>query len=159
MTIPQGPNQRWSLNFVSDAFVDGRRFRILSIVDDFNRECLALVADASLPGMRVVRELERKPIFEKCESTRLKRCSARLTPSGLRCIRAALRWSGGGAPDILSGTLKAPGQIEMWSLGAHPQNARQDRQRSLVLRPTSKYCDWHIPDPISQSTDHRSPAC
>ena len=58
LTIPQRPNQRWSLDFLSDAFVDGRRFRILSVVDDFTRECLALVADTSLPGLRVVRELE-----------------------------------------------------------------------------------------------------
>jgi putative transposase len=58
MAIPQGPNQRWSLDFVSDALVDGRRFRILAIVDDFSRECLALIADTSLPGLRVVRELE-----------------------------------------------------------------------------------------------------
>jgi putative transposase len=58
MTIPQGPNQRWSLDFLSDAFADGRRFRILAIVDDFTRECLALIADTSLPGVRVVRELE-----------------------------------------------------------------------------------------------------
>src|SRR5579872_705814 len=55
---PQGPNQRWSLDFLSDAFVDGRRFRILAVVDDFTRECLALVADTSLPGPRVARELE-----------------------------------------------------------------------------------------------------
>ena len=58
LTIPSGPNQRWSLDFLSDAFVDGRRFRILAVVDDFTRECLALVADTSLPGLRVVRELE-----------------------------------------------------------------------------------------------------
>lgn len=58
LTIPQGPNQRWSLDFLPDAFVDGRRFRILAVVDDFTRECLALVADTSLPGLRVVRELE-----------------------------------------------------------------------------------------------------
>ena len=58
MANPQGPNQRWSLDFVSDAFTDGRRFRILSVVDEFTRECLALVADTSLPGRRVVRELE-----------------------------------------------------------------------------------------------------
>ncbi len=37
MTLPQGPNQRWSLDFLSDAFADGRRFRILAIVDDFTR--------------------------------------------------------------------------------------------------------------------------
>src|SRR5438093_7006263 len=58
ITIPQGPNQRWSLDFASDALSDGRRFRILAIVDDFTRECLALIADTSLPGLRVVRELD-----------------------------------------------------------------------------------------------------
>jgi len=58
MALPQGANQRWSLDFAADAFSDGRRFRILAIVDDFTRECLALVADTSLPGLRVVRELD-----------------------------------------------------------------------------------------------------
>ena len=58
LTIPQVANQRWSLDFLSDAFADGRRFRILAVVDDFTRECLALVADTSLPGLRVVRELD-----------------------------------------------------------------------------------------------------
>src|SRR5438477_934550 len=58
MAIPQDPNQRWSLDFLSDTLADGRRFRILAVVDDFTRECLALVADTSLPGLRVVRELE-----------------------------------------------------------------------------------------------------
>ena len=58
LALPQGRNQRWSLDFLSDAFCDGRRFRILAMVDDFTRECLALVADTSLPGLRVVRELD-----------------------------------------------------------------------------------------------------
>src|SRR6185436_12358101 len=58
LAIPQGPNQRWSLDFLSDAFAEGRRFRILAVVDDFTRECLALIADTSLPGLRVVRELD-----------------------------------------------------------------------------------------------------
>lgn len=58
MTLPQGPNQRWSLDFLSDAMTDGRRFRILAVVDDFTRECLVLAADTSLPGLRVVRELD-----------------------------------------------------------------------------------------------------
>ena len=57
-TVPQGKNQRWSLDFVSDALADGRRFRVLAIVDDFTRECLALVADTSLSGHRVARELD-----------------------------------------------------------------------------------------------------
>ena len=59
MTIPQGPNQRWSLDFASDVLSDGRRFRILVVVDDFSRECLALVVDNSLSGRRVARELDR----------------------------------------------------------------------------------------------------
>jgi putative transposase len=58
MALPQGPNQRWSLDFLSDAMTDGRRFRVLAIVDDFTRECLVLVADTSLPGLRVARELD-----------------------------------------------------------------------------------------------------
>jgi putative transposase len=55
MVLPQGSNQRWSL----DILADGRRFRVLVVVDDFTRECLALVADTSLSGVRVARELER----------------------------------------------------------------------------------------------------
>jgi putative transposase len=59
MTIPQGSNQRWSLDFVSDSLVDGRRFRILCVIDDFSRECLATVVDNSISGVRVGRELDR----------------------------------------------------------------------------------------------------
>jgi len=59
LVLPDGPNQRWSLDFVSDAFTDGRRFRILTVVDDYTRENLALVADTSLSGLRVTRELDR----------------------------------------------------------------------------------------------------
>jgi len=58
MVLPDRPNARWSLDFVSDAFTDGRRFRTLAIVDDYTRECLALVADTSLSGLRVARELD-----------------------------------------------------------------------------------------------------
>ena len=58
MTLPQGPNQRWSLDFVSDTLVCSRRIRILAIVDDLTRENLALVVDTSLSGARVARELD-----------------------------------------------------------------------------------------------------
>jgi putative transposase len=64
MLMPDGPNTRWSLDFVSDAFTDGRRFRVLAVVDDFTRECLALVADTSLSGVRVARELDA--IIARC---------------------------------------------------------------------------------------------
>ncbi len=59
MALPHGPNQRWSLDFVSDALASARRFRVLAVVDDFTRECLGLVVDTSLSGLRVGRELDR----------------------------------------------------------------------------------------------------
>ena len=59
MVVPQSPNDRWSIDFVSDQFVDRRRLRILAAVDDCTRECLALVADTSISGLRVARELDR----------------------------------------------------------------------------------------------------
>ncbi len=51
------PNARWSLDFVSDQFAGGRRFRILNIVDDVTKECLGAIADTSISGRRVAREL------------------------------------------------------------------------------------------------------
>ncbi|MEM1152402.1 MAG: IS3 family transposase, partial [Pseudomonadota bacterium] len=57
MLVPERPYERWSLDYVSDAFTDGRRFRVLAVVDDFSHECLALVADTSISGHRVTREL------------------------------------------------------------------------------------------------------
>ena len=56
LPIPAGPSQRWSLDFLSDVF--GRRFRILAVIDDFTRECLGLIADTSISGLRVARELD-----------------------------------------------------------------------------------------------------
>ena len=58
METPVAANQRWSLDFVSDQMTDGRRFRILAVVDDCTRECLALVPDTSIGGRRVARELD-----------------------------------------------------------------------------------------------------
>jgi putative transposase len=59
MTIPQLPNERWSIDFAADQFIDGRRLRVLVVVDDCTRECLALIADTSISGIRVARELDR----------------------------------------------------------------------------------------------------
>jgi putative transposase len=55
--IEARPNARWSLDFVHDQFACGRRFRILNIVDDVTRECLAAIPDTSISGRRVAREL------------------------------------------------------------------------------------------------------
>lgn len=53
------PNMRWSMDFLSDTFGASRRFRIWALVDDFSRECPALVVDTSISGRRVARELDR----------------------------------------------------------------------------------------------------
>lgn len=58
MPVPLTLNDRWSLDFISDQFVCGRRFRILAVFDDCTRECLAAIADTSLSGRRVARELD-----------------------------------------------------------------------------------------------------
>ena len=57
-------NDRWSLDFASDQLTDGRRFCVLTIIDDCTRVCLALIADTSLSGLRIARELDR--IIESC---------------------------------------------------------------------------------------------
>jgi putative transposase len=51
------PNARWSLDFVSDQFAGGRRFRVLKVVDDVTKKCLEAIADTSISGRRVAREL------------------------------------------------------------------------------------------------------
>ena len=56
---PEGVNQRWSMDFVSDSLANGRRFRTLNIVDDFSRECVAIEVDTSLTGGRVARVLDK----------------------------------------------------------------------------------------------------
>jgi len=58
MATSQGPNQRWNLDFMPHTLVEGRRFRILCVIDDYSRECLAVVVDNSLSGLRVARELD-----------------------------------------------------------------------------------------------------
>ena len=52
-------NQRWAMDFVSDTLAHGRTFRVLTIIDEHTRECLAMEADTSLPGLRVIRVLQR----------------------------------------------------------------------------------------------------
>ena len=59
MALPDRPNQRWSMDFTRDTLANGRAFRTLNIVDDYTRECPAIEVDHSLPGLRVVRVLDR----------------------------------------------------------------------------------------------------
>lgn len=55
---PDAINQVWSIDFMSDSLWDGRKFRVLNVIDDYNREMLAMEADLSLPALRVIRVLE-----------------------------------------------------------------------------------------------------
>jgi len=90
MTVPTAPNERWSLDFVSDQLTDGRRFRILTVVDDCTRKCLALVANTSLSGVRVARELDQLLIAaasEVCVSVPLLRPAT----SAVKLARSASR--------------------------------------------------------------------
>ena len=59
LTGATAPNQTWSIDFMSDSLVDGRKFRLLNVIDDFNRESLAIEVDTSLPSLRVIRVLEQ----------------------------------------------------------------------------------------------------
>lgn len=59
MPSAQRPNEHWSMDFVSDSIVTGRRFRALTVVDNYSRECPVIEVDTSLGGARVVSVLER----------------------------------------------------------------------------------------------------
>jgi putative transposase len=59
LIVPDALNQSWSINFMSDSLVDGRRFRLLNIIDEYNRESVWIEVDTSLPSLRVIRVLKR----------------------------------------------------------------------------------------------------
>ena len=74
LTIPESINQVWSMDFMHDQLEDGRCFRVLNIIDDFNREALDMEIDLSLPAGRVIRTLNRiiewrgKPSVIRCDN-------------------------------------------------------------------------------------------
>ncbi len=59
LATPEALNQSWSIDFMHDALTCGRRFRTFNVVDDFNREALAIEIDLNIPAQRVVRVLNR----------------------------------------------------------------------------------------------------
>ncbi len=59
LAVPDGPNMTWSMDFMSDQLADGRSFRTLNVLDDFNREGLGIEVAISIPALRVIRTLER----------------------------------------------------------------------------------------------------
>jgi putative transposase len=59
LVLPIGPNITWSMDFMHDTLINGRKIRTLNIIDDFNREVLQIAIDTSLNSKRVIRELEQ----------------------------------------------------------------------------------------------------
>ena len=57
LAVPERPNVTWSMDFMADRLADGRAFRLLNVLDDFNREDLGIEVDFSLPAERVIRSL------------------------------------------------------------------------------------------------------
>ncbi len=71
LVIPSAANQTWSIDFMSDALMDGRKFRLFNVLDDYNRESLAIEVDTSLPSLRVQRVLN-KLITERSKPTNIR---------------------------------------------------------------------------------------
>ena len=59
LTVPEAPNRVWSMDFIADRLGDGRAFRLLNVLDDFNREGLGIEVDFSLAAARVIRSLNQ----------------------------------------------------------------------------------------------------
>jgi putative transposase len=59
LSVPTAPNQMWSIDFMSDTLSDGRKIRLLNVMDDFNRQSLWIEVDTSLPTLRLIRVLEQ----------------------------------------------------------------------------------------------------
>ena len=59
LAVPEVPNHTWSMDFMQDQLADGRKFRTLNVLDDYNREGLGIEVDFSLPAVRVVRSLNQ----------------------------------------------------------------------------------------------------
>ena len=74
LDVPTAANQMWSMDFMSDTLLDGRKLRTFNVIDDYNREGLAIDVDLSLPSARVVRSLEQiiewrgKPAAIRCDN-------------------------------------------------------------------------------------------
>ena len=74
LNVPVTVNEVWSMDFMSDSLSDGRSIRAFNLIDDYNRECLAIDVDLSMPALRVVRSLEQviewrgKPAALRCDN-------------------------------------------------------------------------------------------
>ena len=134
LAVPEAPNVSWSMDFMADRLDDGRAFRLLNVLDDFNREGLGIEVDFSLPAERVIRSLER--IIE------------------WRGKPARIRVDNG--PEYISGKLRAWAEKHGISLchiqpGKPQQNAYIERYNRTVRH---EWLDQHIIESIGQAQDY-----
>lgn len=134
LAVPDAPNEVWSMDFMADRLGDGRTFRLLNILDDFNREGLGIEVDFSLPAERVVRALNR--IIE------------------WRGAPKAIRVDNG--PEYISGTLVEWAEKQGIGLnyiqpGKPQQNAYVERYNRTVRQ---EWLDQTIIESIEEAQDH-----
>ena len=133
LTVPICPNMTWSMDFMADRLGDGRAFRLLNVLDDFNREGLGIEVDFSLPAERVIRSLNR--IIEW-----------RGTPGAIRVDNG---------PEYISTQLKewaAKKSIRLQHIqpGKPQQNAYIERYNRTVRH---EWLDQHIIETIEEAQD------
>jgi len=134
LAVPAAPNVSWSMDFMADRLGDGRAFRLLNVLDDFNREGLGLEVDFSLPAERVIRSLER--IMEW-----------RGRPGSIRVDNG---------PEYISGKLIAWAEkrgisIQYIQPGKPQQNAYVERYNRTVRH---EWLDQHIIESIEEAQDY-----
>jgi putative transposase len=133
LAVPDAPNHTWSMDFMADQLADGRPFRTLNVLDDFNREGLSIEVDFSLPAERVVRSLNR--IMEWREK-----------PTTIRVDNG---------PEYISGKLMAWAEkhgihIEYIQPGKPQQNAYIERYNRTVR---GEWLDQHIFETIKEAQE------
>lgn len=90
LTVPEAPNLVWSMDFMADRLEDERQFRLLNVLDDFNREGLGIEVDFSLPAERVIRSLNQiiewrgKPFAIRVDNVLYSECIAVLAAGRYR---------------------------------------------------------------------------
>jgi putative transposase len=134
LAVPAAPNVSWSMDFMADRLGDGRAFRLLNVLDDFNREGLGIEVDFSLPAERVIRSLER--IME-----------GRGRPGSIRVDNG---------PEYISGKLIAWAEkrgisIQYIQPGKPQQNAYVERYNRTVRH---EWLDQHIIESIEEAQDY-----
>jgi putative transposase len=134
LAVPMAPNVSWSMDFMADRLGDGRVFRLLNVLDDFNREGLGIEVDFSLPAERVIRSLDR--IMEW-----------RGQPGSIRVDNG---------PEYISGKLIAWAanrgiRIQYIQPGKPQQNAYVERYNRTVRH---EWLDQHIIESIEEAQDY-----